>query len=151
MVFTSVLSEQSNKSGGTHLHLIFKLGVHTKSTCHTLKEANQCIHQLTTNDIALAYLYSIGVLMIEDTSLLNSELYSTLEIVLQHVMKNDLKVGGMLIISNGNPFQLININGSSFWLSNNFHFQYDVALFNHYVRSADDRILKKILQLLRKN
>ena len=54
------------------------------------------------------------------------------------------------MISNGDPHQLMNITGSSFWLSNHFTFQFDVALLEHYVTSARDPVLQKILKLLRK-
>ena len=122
IIVTSIPSDQSSILEGTHLHLLFKLAIHTKSIYHPLQEANLCIHKLTRNNAALAYLHSIDVLMIEEIGLLNSELYSTIEIVLQHIIKNDLKAGGMLIISNGNLFQLMNITSLSFWLSNHFIF-----------------------------
>ena len=113
-VVTSVPSEQSNQSGGTHFHLLFKMSVNEKMNYHPLLEANQCIYRLTRNDASLAYLYDIDVLIIEEVGLVNSELYSTIELVLQHVMDNDLKAGGKLVISSGDPHQLMNITGSSF-------------------------------------
>ena len=122
VVVTSVLSEQSNQSGGIHLHLLLKLAMHNKSTYHLVQEANQCIWKLERNEAAQAYLNSIDILIIEELELINSELYSTVELVLQHTMNNDLKAGNKLIISNGDPHQLLNINGSSFWLSNHFIF-----------------------------
>ena len=77
-------------------------------------------------------------------------MYSTIELVLQIVIDNDLKAGGKLVICNGNPHQLMNITGSSFWHSNHLAFHFDIALLQNCVRSAGDPILQKIFQLLRK-
>ena len=147
---TSMPSEQSNQSGGTHFHLLLKMIINDKMDYHPTQEANQCICTLTRNEASLACLYDIDILVIEEIGLVNSEFYSTIELVLQHVMDNDLKASGKLTISNGDPHQLMNIGGSSFWLSNHFTFQHDVALLQHYVRAASDPILQKILHLLRK-
>ena len=71
-------------------------------------------------------------------------MYSTIELVLQHVMDDDLKAGGKLVISNRNPHQLMNTTESKFWLYNHLAFHFDVALLQYYVRSASDPILQKI-------
>jgi len=44
----------------------------------------------------------------------------------------------------------MSITRSSFWLSNHFVFQCDIALLEYYVQSTSDPVLQKILQLLRK-
>ena len=134
-----------------HLHLLCKLQVNNKASYHPLQEANEATCNLNKNDAALAYLFSLDIIIIEEIGLLNSELYSTLEIISQHIMDNNNRSGGKLILCNGDPFQLTNISGSSFWLSNHLLFNFDVALLQHYVRSATDPILQKILQLLRKS
>ena len=111
---TSVPTDQSNISGGTHLHLLYKLSANNKTSYHPLQEANEAIHNLNKNDAALAYLFSLDIIIIEEIGLLNSELYSTLEIISQYIMDNNNRSGGKLILCNGDPFQLTNISGSSF-------------------------------------
>ena len=113
--------------------------------------ANQSIYALTRNKSSLACLHDIHVLIIEEIGLLNSEMYSTNELVLQHLMDNDFKACGKLVTSNGDSHQLMNIKGLSFWLSNHLAFHVDIALLRHYVRSASDPTLQNILQLLKNN
>ena len=61
------------------------------------------------------------------------------------MIENDLKASGKLVISNRDLYQLMNIIGSSFLLSNHFTFQFNVALLEYYVRSVRDPVLQKIL------
>ena len=75
---------------------------------------------------------------------------STIKLVLQYTMHNDLKSGRKLVVRNGVPHKLMNMAGSSFYPSNHLDFHFDVALLQHYVRLASDPILQKIIQLLRK-
>ena len=79
---TSVPSEKSNHSGGTHFHLLFKMSVNEKVTYHPMQEANKCICGLNRNEASLGYLFDIDVLIIEEIGLVNSELHSTIELVL---------------------------------------------------------------------
>ena len=133
------------------MHLLLKITMNEKKmTCHPILKVNQCICDLTRNEDSLAYLHDVDVLIIEEIGVLHSEMCSTIELVLQHVMDNDSKAGERLVISNRNPHQLKNTTKSKFWLYNHLAFHFDVALLHHYVRFASDPILQKILQLLRK-
>ena len=127
------------------MHLLLKITMNEKKmTCHPILKVNQCICDLTRNEDSLAYLHDVDVLIIEEIGVLHSEMCLTIELVLQHVMDNDLKAGGKLVISNGDPHQLMNTTGSRFWLSNHLAFHFDAAFLQHYVRSASDPILQKI-------
>jgi len=119
---TSVHSEQSNQSRGTHFHLLLKMTVNKRLNYYLMLEANQFICDLSRNNVSLAYLYTIDVLIIKEVGLLNSESHSTIELVLQHVIENDVKADIKLVINNKDPYQLMNITESSFWLSNYFVF-----------------------------
>ena len=63
--------EQSNQSGRTQLHILLKMNVNEKMTCHPMLEANQCTHTLIRNETSLVYLHDIDVLIIEEIGLLN--------------------------------------------------------------------------------
>ena len=77
-------------------------------------------------------------------------MYSVPDLALKHLMINDMKMGGKLVIANGDHFQLQPINGSSMWLSTHMLLQYDILLLKYYVRSRSDIILQKILSIMRK-
>ena len=103
-IVTSVPSKQSNQSGGTYFYLLLKITINERLNYYLILEANQYIYNLIRNDTSLAYLYTIDVLIIEEVGLVNSKLHSTIKLVLQHVMENNMKVGRKLVISNGDPY-----------------------------------------------
>ena len=69
-----------------------------------MQEANKCIYDLSRNEASLVYLFDINALITEEIALVNSELYSTIELVLQYAMESDLKAGGKLVISNRDSY-----------------------------------------------
>ena len=77
-------------------------------------EANQCICG-SRNEASLACLHDIDVMIIEEIGLLNWEMCLTIELVLQYVIDNDFKDSGKLVISNGDPHELMNTTWLSFF------------------------------------
>ena len=56
------------------------------------------------NNASLACICSIDILIIKEVGLVNSELHSTIKLVLQYVIENNVKVRRKLVISNGDPY-----------------------------------------------
>lgn len=147
---TSLPSEQSRLSGGQHLHILFHINTHNSKYSHPMMEASDCIRKLSKNEVSCALLAQTDVIVFEEIGLVSSELYSIPDTAMKFLMKNDLKMGGKLVIANGDHFQLQAINGSSIWLSTHMLFSYDVMLLEHYVRSRSDSKLQELLELMRK-
>ena len=90
------------------------------------------------------------IIVFEEIGLISSVLYSVPDTEMKHIMNNDFKMGGNMVIGNGDPFQLQAINVKSMWLSTHFLLQHDVTLLEHYVRSRSDPKLQDLLATLRK-
>ena len=147
---TSLAAEQSRMSGGVHMHVLFHIRANKTRYSHPLHAASDCIRNLSKNELSCILLKQADIIFFEELGVVSAELYSVPDTAMKHLMNNDMKMGGKLVISNGDPFQLQAINGRSMWLSTHFLFQYDVLLLEHYVRSRSDPKLQELLTLLRK-
>ena len=86
----------------------------------------------------------------QELGLISSEIYYISDNSMKHLIKNDLSMGGKLVLADGDPHQLSPVTGSLIWISNHIFFSFDIMILRHYVRSSGDSVLQSILEIMRK-
>ena len=141
---TSLAARRSAQLGGEHLHRLFAIPLKKIPACDLAKEALGRLE----NDIKRRYfLEQLQVLIVEEISLIQAELWATIDLVLQMLKQNELPFGGILIIANGDCCQLPNVEGTDIFLSSNLIFNFNFHFLEHLVRMVDVKG-QEVLRLL---
>ena len=113
-----------------------------------MHEAVDCIRNLTKNEFACILLRQADVIVCEELGVISAQLYFIPDTAIKYLMNNEMKMGGKLVILNGDPFQLQAIKGNSMLLPTHFLFGCDVALPEHHVRFRSDPNLQILVTVL---
>ena len=128
---------------GTTLHSFMGIGLAT-GTVETL------IGKITKNKKTLNKLKNLEVLIIDEVSMLNDELFDKISEILKIIRYSQKPFGGLQIILVGDPFQLSPISGEYCFLSKHWdEFKFEVVLLTKNMRVTDDIDFKEMLDRLR--
>ena len=144
---TTLAGEKAAQHGGLHLHRLIPMPV--SSTLPVIKQVESTVQKLYLDPLRLVLLKSLDVLLVEELGMLNSEQWSVLDQTFRFVNNNNLPMGGVLVLGNGDPKQLRPPSGPLLWISpivlTNFRFFY----LKEYVRMMDPNG-ERLLNLLDK-
>nr|XP_039262880.1 uncharacterized protein LOC120338934 isoform X2 [Styela clava] len=145
----SLTSERARSLGGIHIHQAFPLPVtdnHNKLPDRTYSNLMQ---NLTKSGTKMVLLQRTDIFIFEEIGLISSETYAILDRCMKDIMSSYESFGHKFVIANGDPWQLPPPRGAPFWTSMNFMAYFNVVQLKHFVRSASDQNLQKIIRLIR--
>ena len=87
------------------------------------------------------------MLIVEETSLIQAKLWTTIYLLMQLIKDNDLPFGGVLVIANGDCCQLLNVSVYNIFQSSSLLFTSDFHFLNELVR-MHDVLGREVLQIL---
>ena len=141
---TSLASRRAAQLGGEHLHRLFCISVKKLPATELAKEAFSKLE----NDLKRKmFLEQLQVLIVEEVSLIQAELWATIDLLLQFIKGNELPFGGVLVIANGDCCQCPNVSGYDVFQSCSLLFTTEFHFLNEFVRMHDPHG-KEVLQLL---
>jgi len=148
---TSLTCETSNKFGGSHLHELFPFTVNPGSVSFNVKtEASNVLNRLKKDPSRLVRLQRMDCLVIEEIGTLSAQQMQVMDIVLQLIMENEHMFGGKLLLGSGDHKQLKPPEGTPFWCSVMLVTGFKVVVLKEFVRSAEDELLQRVIQIARK-
>lgn len=130
--------------GGTTLHSFMGIGL-ARDSAETLAR------RISRGDILVAKLQAMNILIIDESSMLNDELFTKVSTILKIIRKNMAEpFGGLQIILVGDPFQLAPIEGSYCFLSDEWdQVNFKAFLLKINMRQKDDVPFQELLERLR--
>ena len=143
---TSLASRRAEQLSGEHIHRFFKIST-KKLDSQSL--ANEALIKLSFDHKRRFILSSIKVLIVEEISLINAELWCAMDLILRQLRDNDQSFGGVFVVANGDCCQLPNITGYNIFDSYSFLFTFDFHFLENFVRMADP-IGQELLRQLEK-
>ena len=118
---TSLAARISKARWGELGHRLFHIRCRTESSS-TL--ADRALFALSEDVKRMNYLKSLQILLIEEISVINGELWSAMDKVLQRVNDNFLPFGGVFVLANGDCCQLPTVSGCEIFNSSSLLFVY---------------------------
>ena len=149
-MIVSLTSERARQLGGEHIHLLFGLPVSESHLESAESLVDKCLYNLHHSPVKLAFLKSLDVVFFEEISLLSSQMYAVIDMVMRCIRRCERPMGGLLLIASGDHRQLRPIHGRGIWLNNSIYMHFAVFQLNYLVRSRNDRALQNLIYLLRK-
>lgn len=147
----ALTAERAQQLGGIHLHSLFCIrnlpGQHSTTAS---RMADSAIVELERSPVKKGFLARLRVLLIEEIGLISSEFLSALDVILRYIRGSNVPFGGVLLIATGDPRQLRPIEGQMVWLSTHIYTSMSILALKHYVRCAEDPLLRALLELLQK-
>ena len=145
-VSTSVLAERSIELGGEHLHKLFHLPV-ASATAQRLAELS--VINILRRPSTLELLLAIDAIALDECGTISSTLLSALDIILRRLRGVSTYMGGVCIITTIDDKQLRPIDGYPVLLSPNVLTCFNVAMLEQSVRSVDDLLQQRVIQISR--
>ena len=147
---TALLSERANELGGMHLHRLFCLPHRIPSSMGPGQIARASIANLYSwGTKQLHYLKQLDLLFIDELGQFPAKFIAVLDIILRHVRKSTLFLGGMLVFATYDIYQLLPINEIPPLLSGHMMTSFSFLELNHSVRAANDPVLRQLQHLTR--
>nr|XP_039258626.1 uncharacterized protein LOC120335208 [Styela clava] len=146
----SLTSERARSLGGIHIHQMFPLPVTDKYNKSPDKSYCHMMQSLSKSGKKMVMLQRTDIFIFEEIGLISAETYAMLDRCMKEIMSTDECFGHKLVIANGDPCQLPPPQGAPFWTSMHFMAFFKALPLKHFVRSASDRKLQKIIALIRK-
>ena len=141
---TSLASRRAEQLHGEHAHRLFKIS--TKNL-DVESLASEAVLKLNHDHKRRTLLLNLQVLIVEEISLLNAELWCTMDLILRKIKENEEPFGGVFVVANGDCCQLPNISGLNIFEAFSFLFSFDFHFLQHFVRMVDP-IGQELLRLL---
>ena len=143
---TSVLAERSIELGGEHLHKLFHLPI-SSATAQRLAEL--AVINILRRPTSLELLLATDAIALDESGTISSTLLSALDIILRRLRGVSTYMGGVNILTTIDDKQLRPIDGYPILLSPNILTCFNVAILEHSVRSFDDPMQQRIIEITR--
>jgi hypothetical protein len=143
------IGERARSLGGQHVHLAFSYPVQTAMISTSAISTTTCLSTLQKNPMKVALLGETDIFFFDEISMISAEMFSSLDMIMQKVMNNNLPWGGKLLIASGDHKQLSPIDGHPIWTSPHMLTTFTMLRLNNYVRSAEDPALQRAIDLIR--
>ena len=144
---TCLSGERAQSLGGDHLHYLACFPVLKHLNVNVLIEKS--INGLLHNRNRLCFLEQLDVLLFDEFGMLNAELWTAFDKVMQWVKGNSLPFGGIFCLLSGDPKQLPPPEGTSIWITTSMLTDYKFYYFAEYVRASPGP-LQQLLEILDK-
>ncbi|XP_039271516.2 uncharacterized protein LOC120345964 [Styela clava] len=145
----SLTSERSRSLGGIHLHQVFPLPVTEKYNKSPDKTYCHMMQSLSKSPKKMVLLQRTDIFIFEEIGLISAETYAMLDRCMKEIMSTNESFGHKFVFANGDPCQLPPPRGAPFWTSMHFMAFFRALPLKHFVRSAGDKELQSVIQLLR--
>ena len=132
---TSLAARRASHFNCLHIHHLFCIGVNKKLDPNEAME--RAMTKLHYHPEQKALLISLDVLVIEEIGLINGELLSTINLILQNVRENTCMFVGVMVVGNEDTNQLPAIGGSDVFLSPTILFCFQTHFLTSLVRMLD--------------
>ena len=133
--------------GGAHIHKIFLIPVNEGATVVRLAEL--ALANLYRNPKEMALLQQLDILFLDENGQVSAQLMSVMDIICRRIRGNDKFMGGIVIFSTMDGFQLKPVKGRPPLLSAHMLTSFDLYVVKHSVRAARDANLQRIQQITR--
>ena len=141
---TSLAARRSNQLGGEHIHRLFGIPVENIAAGDIAEKA---IVKLTNDPKRQHLLRHLQFLIVEEISVVNAELFSAMDLLLQKVKDNFSPFGGVFVLANGDCMQLPNVSGRDVFLSSSLLYGFNFIFLTNLVRMVD-RNGQRLLRLM---
>ena len=131
---TSLHGRRSQQLGGEHIHRLFKI---PSKSLPARELADTALIRLSSDLSRKCFLEKLQVLVIEEISVINAELFAAVDLILQDLHDNVDPFGGIVVIANGDCLQLPTISGCDIFLSSTLLFGFEFHFLRHLVRMQD--------------
>ena len=148
-ILTAFTGERGQRMGGLHVHRLFGLPCDEKSIRSVSNVAEMALSKLVNNPVQLQCLKRLKVLLVEEISLVSSEFWAAIDLILRHVKGTAVPFGGVLLIASGDHHQLNPVQGHNLFTSYHMLTTFKVLQLEKHVRCADDDDLRQVQELLR--
>nr|XP_039259083.1 uncharacterized protein LOC120335608 isoform X2 [Styela clava] len=145
----SLTSERARSLGGIHIHQAFPIPVTDKYNKSPDRTYCHMMQGLRKYGKKMVLLQRADIFIFEEIGLISAEMYSMLDRCMKDIMSSDESFGHKFVIANGDPCQLPPPQGAPFWTSIHFTASFNSIHLKHFVRSASDVHLQKIITLIR--
>nr|XP_039271517.1 uncharacterized protein LOC120345964 isoform X2 [Styela clava] len=145
----SLTSERARSLGGIHIHQVFPLPVTEKYNKSPDKSYCHMMQSLSKSGKKMVLLQRTDIFIFEEIGLISAEIYAMMDRCMKEIMSSDESFGHKFVIANGDPCQLPPPRGSPFWTSIHFMASFKAMSLKHFVRSASDKTLQRVITLLR--
>nr|XP_039257388.1 uncharacterized protein LOC120334012 [Styela clava] len=147
----SLTSERARALGGIHIHQAFPIPVTNKYNKSPGRTYSQMMLALRKYGKKMVLLQRTDIFIFEEIGLISAEVYAMLDRCMKDIMSSDESFGHKFVIANGDPCQLPPPQGAPFWTSIHFTASFNSISLEHFVRSASDVHLQKIITLIRQS
>ena len=149
---TAVTAERARLLGGEHIHTLFSLAVEDKNS--PVRDPTKTSEQTAINNAKkqerMVYLQRLQVIIIEEISMLNSHMFTSIDETLRIVKSNPKPFGGVLIIASGDHRQLPPVEGVDIFQLTEMMTTFQIVMMHQFVRSHGDQQLQTLINYLRK-
>ena len=141
---TSLAARRANQLGGEHIHRLFGIPV---SNIEVEKIAEEALLKLTHDAKRQHLLRHLQLLIIEEVSVLNAELWTAMDLVLQRLRDTFAPFGGVFVLANGDCMQLPNVSGRDVFSASSLMYGFHFNFLTQLVRMQDEQG-KRLLELM---
>ena len=133
---TTLSGEKAAQFGGIHLHRLIPIPINNFLT--VVKQVESTVQKLYLNPMRLLLLKQLDVLVVEELGMLSSQQWAILDQTLKIVNGNNIPMGGILVLGNGDPKQLRPPQGDLIWHSPILMTNFNLFYLTEYVRMMDE-------------
>ena len=131
---TSLASRRAEQLSGEYLHRFVKISTR-KLDPQSL--ASETLIKLNRDHKRRFLLSNLKVLVVEEISLINAELWCAMDLILRQLKDCEDSFGGVFVTANSDCCQLPNISGLNIFESFSFLFSFDFHFLDNFVRIVD--------------
>ena len=117
-MITSLAARRSNQLGGEHAHRLFHIPCRNTSSQELAQEAVIAL----SRDVKRQNYFRTLQFLVEETSVINGELWAAMDKVLQRLKHNFLPFGGVYVLANGDCCQLPTVSGCEIFTTSSLLF-----------------------------
>jgi len=146
----SLTAQRSRMLGSVHMHHLFCMPVTDDGIFNAPLQVEGTLKALLNQPTKYAYLKRLNFLFFEEIGLISKEQLCVIDQVMRRIKVNNKPFGGCVLIATGDHQQLKPITGSYVWLSSQMVTTFKIVKLQHFVRSAGDPDLQRIISIIRK-
>ena len=137
-------SRRAEQLSGEYIHRFVKI---SKRKLDPQSPASETLIKLNRDHKRRFLLSNLKVLVVEEISLINAELWCVMDLILRQLKDCEDSFGGVFVIANSDCCQLPNISGLNIFVSFSFLFSFDLHFLDNSVRIVDP-VSQQLLKLL---
>ena len=129
--FTAMMALRAILIGGIHLHKFFCIPAKSNLSVHELAE--EAIQRIMRDPIRFYSIVTLCILLVDEIGQLSAQILSVLDIIFRKIRKNNIFMGGVLLICTLDHRQLEPVSGDPFLTASSIVSCFDCVLLSRSV------------------